>query len=765
MGTWNKSSCVCCAQNCGLELQVENNRIVKVRPDKDNPRSAGYVCRKGLKVAHYQHNLDRIKHPLKRVGAGFEEIPWDRAIDEIASRLKGIVGQYGPKALAYMGGGGQACHFEAAFGVRLLRALGSKYHYNALGQELTGLFWVTGRTLGRQYQVMVPDEHDTDMLVAVGWNGWMSHQMPQARRHLKRIADDPEKLLVVIDPRKSETAERADMHLALRPGTDALMTRAMISIILQEGWHNTDYIAHHVSGFEEIRPWFEGLDAKAALNVCELEFEEVRDFCRLFATRKSSLHPDLGVLMNRHSTVVSYLQVILLTICGRIGAPGGNLLVGSLMPLGSHSDESDPKTWRTVQSGFPAIMGVFPPNVMPEEIVSDKADRLRAVIVSGSNPLRSYADTTAYERAFKELELLVTVEVAMSETATLSHYVLPARSAYEKWDASFFSWTYPEIFFQMRKPVVEPEGSPLEESEIFVRLADKLGLIPDIPETLYDAARRDRLEFGSKLMQYAASEPEARRVLPFVLAKTLGKELGSMNMAALWGLLQTAPKSFREHAARAGFTSGITMGEEIFKAILDHPAGLWIGKCDPRNGLEAVRTENGRINLYIPELADWVQSIDSQTEAQALEPNPGYPLILVGGRHFDYNANTIMRDPAWNEGKRACTVLIHRTDAEKSGIRDREMVRVVTEAGSEDIEAELSDRARPGQVVIPHGFGLVYDGQKYGANVNRLAKSSNRDRLAGTPLHKFIPCRVERAESSSAVRKRDPDEMPSYTNS
>jgi anaerobic selenocysteine-containing dehydrogenase len=743
MGSWRKTTCVCCAQNCGIEVLVEDNRIVKVKPDKDNPRSEGYVCRKGLKVSHYQHNLDRLKHPLKRVGQSFVEIPWEQAIDEIALKLRSIIDQHGPQALAYMGGGGQACHFEAAFGVRLLRGLGSKYHYNALAQELTGLFWVIGRTLGKQYQVLIPDEKNTDMLVSVGWNGWMSHQIPQARRHLKRISDDPDKLLVVIDPRKSETAELADIHLALRPGTDALMTCAMISIILDEGWENTDYIDQHVSGLDVIRPWFEKFDAKAALKVCELEYEEVREFCRLFATKKSSLHPDLGVLMSRHSTVVSYLQIILLAICGRIGVPGGNMLAGALMPLGSHSDERDPRTWRTVETKFPAIMGVFPPNVMPEEILSEKPERLRAVIVSGSNPLRSYADTTAYEKSFKELELLVTVEVAMSETAALSHYVLPARSAYEKWDASFFSWNFPGIFFQMRRPIVEPEGDSLEESEIYVRLADRLGLIPDIPQTLCDAACGDRLQFGMALMQYAAAEPKSQRVLPFVLAKTLGKELGSMNLAALWGLLQTAPKSLREQAARAGFNPGMTMGEEIFNAILEHPEGLWIGKCDNENGLEAVRTEDKKINIFIPELVDWVLSIDAETEAKALEPDSMYPLLLVAGRHFDYNANTIMRDPAWNQGKQTCTLLIHPEDAARIGIQDGRMVKIMTEAGSEEIEAEVTEKARPGQVVIPHGFGLVYNGQTYGTNINRLTKNTNRDRLAATPLHRYIPCNVE----------------------
>jgi anaerobic selenocysteine-containing dehydrogenase len=743
MGSWHKTSCVCCAQNCGLEVEVEDNRIVKVKPDKDNPRSEGYVCRKGLKVAHYQHNLDRLKHPLKRVGEGFQEIPWDQAIDEIASKLRNIVDRHGPKALAYMGGGGQACHFEAAFGVRLLRGLGSKFHYNALAQELTGIFWVIGRVLGKQYQVMLCDEQNTDMLVAAGWNGWMSHQMPQARRHLKRISDDPEKLLVVIDPRTSETAERADIHLALRPGTDALLTKSMISIILDEGWHNEDYIARHVTGFDEIRPWFEGFDAKAALQVCELDYEKVREVCRLFATRKSSLHPDLGVFMNRHSTLVSYLHLILLAVCGRIGVPGGCVLAGSLMPVGSHSDERDPKCWHTVETAFPEIMGYFPPNVMPEEILSEKPDRLRAVIVSGSNPLRSYADTTAYEEAFKKLDLLVTIEVAMSETAVMSDYVLPASSAYEKWDAAFFSWNYPEIFFQMRRPVVEPADGLLEESEIFVRLADKLGLIPDIPQSLYGAAQGDRMMFGMAFMQYVASEPKAQKVLPFVLAKTLGKELGSNNLAALWGLLQTAPKAFRENAARAGFDAGLGMGEQIFKTLLERPEGMWIGKCDADNGLEAVRTEDGNISVFIPELDDWLKSVDVESEAKALSTNPEYPLILVGGRHYDYNANTIMRDPSWNEGKRGCTVLMHPTDAQKIGIEDGRMVKVITEAGQEELETSVTDSARPGQVVIPHGFGLTYDGQVHGANVNRLAKNTHRDRLAGTPLHRYIPCRVE----------------------
>ena len=233
---------------------------------------------------------------------------------------------------------------------------------------------------------------------------------------------------------------------------------------------------------------------------------------------------------------------------------------GSLMPIGAHSDERDPKTWRTAATDFPAIMGIFPPNVMPEEILADGPDRLRAVFVSGSNPLRSYADTTAYEQAFAALDLLVVIDVAFTETASLAHYVLPAKSAYEKWDGTFFAWNYPGIFFQMRRPVVESEGDCLEESEIMTLLAERLGLLPEIPQKLQDAASGDRLNFGMQLLAFAQSEPRAMKFMPFILGKTLGKALGSVNLAALWGLLQVAPKSFRENAAPCWFQSWAANG-------------------------------------------------------------------------------------------------------------------------------------------------------------------------------------------------------------
>jgi anaerobic selenocysteine-containing dehydrogenase len=745
MGTWHKTGCVLCAQNCGLEALVENGKIVKVKPDKKNPRSQGYICRKGLNVRYHQYPSGRLTEPLKRVGDRFEPIPWAAAIDEIATKLGGLVKTHGPRCLAYMGGGAPGGQFEAAFALNLIRGLGSQYYYSSAGQEFSGHWWVTGRVFGRQYNIAIPDEHATQMLVAWGWNGMLSHQMPRAPIVLKEFSKDPERLLVAIDPRKSETAAIADIHLAVRPGSDALLMKAIIAIIVREGWEAKKYLSENVKDWDKVKAWFENFDVTADLAVCGLEEKTVRDLARLMTTKRWCVHPDLGLYMGRHSTLNSYFLHILGAVCGIFGVRGGNLIPGMFVPMGFHADERNKKTWRTVATNMPpAAAGSYPPNVMPEEILNDHPERLRAVMVSACNPLRAYADTTAYEQAFEKLDLLVVNEIVMSETARLADYVLPCRSFYESWDGSFAPLTYPDVFFQMRRPVVDPPGACLEAGQIFTLIADKLGLVPEIPDSLHTAAGEDRLGFGAKLMDWASDKPEAIARMPFVLAKTLGREWGSANLAALWGLLMTAPKTFGQNAARAGFEAGIDQAERIFQAILDTPQGLWVGQADEKNNLSGLRTPSGKLELFIPEMADRAQALDAAAEKVGLTLPDEFPLVLNAGRHMSFNANTLLRNPAWNKDKRACTIAVNADDAKALGLTDGQQVRITTSAGTDVGELEVSDQVRPGMVLIPHGFGLIYEDKVYGINVNRLTKNTHRDFL-GTPLHRFIPCRLEAA--------------------
>ena len=742
MSEWQKTSCVLCFNNCGLEVITEGNKIVKARGDKENPRSQGYLCRKGASIAYFQNNPERLRFPLKRVGDRFERISWDKALDEIADKLKEIVQAHGPRSIAYMGGGGQGCHFETAFGLRFLSGLGSKNHYSPLAQELTGFFWVNGKAFGRQYMHSFPDIQGSDFLVFWGANPMVSHDIPNAPVAIRNKKKEPGFLMAVVDPRVTETAKLADIHLRLRPGTDALLFKAMIKILLTEGLVAKDYLAARVDGFEAIRSRFDDVDIRDYCRICGLDTGAVGEFTHLFATRKSALRSDLGILMGRHSTLNSYLELILLTLTGRIGSQGGNVFLGHLMPMGSHTPEEDPRTWRTVVTNIPLIMGVFPPNVMPEEIDNDHPERIRALIVSGSNPLRSYADTSAYEKAFGKLDLLVTVEVAMSETAVLSHYVLPARSGYEKWDGTFFQWNYPDYYFDMRRPVVQPDGEQVEEADIYIELAERFGMIPDVPSKLRELAK-DRPRFAVALMEYMSAHPEAEPWLPYILAKTLGEELGSKNLALLWGLLARFPMMHPEEVTRAGYQIGPMTGEEIFRKILKTPGGVRIGAVDTENNLSLLKTPDKKIHIHFPGMESWIKEVTPGAEEGQLV-NKSYPMVLMAGNHMEMVANTIMRDPAWNEGKRPCTVRIHPKDAEELGIHDKDLALIETEAGSAKIEAEVTDSSYRGQVVVPHGFGLVHGGEARGINVNQLAPAKHRDRLAATPLHRYIPCRVRK---------------------
>lgn len=750
--SWKKTTCVMCAVQCGLEVEVEGNRIVKVRPDKDSPVSEGYVCRKGMKVAYHQHNADRVLYPMKKVGNKYERLSWDQAVSEIAAKLKGVLQQHGPRSLASVGGGGEFNFYPLRFMGGFVHGLGSKYVYSSANQEFAGRYWAHGLTMGSQMLDLTPDYENAEMLMAIGWNGMMSHHIPQARRVLTRISKDPDKLLVVIDPRLSETAKIADIHLALRPGTDALLLKSMIAIILKEGLYNQDYINKHVDGFNEILPWFTGFDVDAALKVCELDYDQVLKVCREFAKRRSCLRDDLGILMNRHSALNSYLLVVLLAICGRIGVPGGDYLGGGKL----YSDPNDPRTWRTAVTNIPAIAGMFPPNVMPEEIANDRPDRLRAAFVLASNPLRSYADTTAYEEAFRRLDLLVVADISMTETAALAHYVLPCRTTYESWAPAAMDAILParvepgdmangkgllKVYSRLRQPVVEVEGEQKEAGEIFTLLADAMGLVPELPESLYQAGS-SLTKYRDALVGYLMEHPENAMRVPFIVAKTLGKSIGSAHLATYFTTFLQRSPARQEEGARAGFEAGPDQGLAIYQAILDHPEGVLVGIQDSGKNIGKVAAKEHKIQLHVREIEEWIKEINPAAEEARLKADSRFPLILMAGRHMDMNANTMMRDPAWNEGRRACTLAMNPADAQKHGFSNGQMVKVITEAGEEDLDLEVTEDARKGQVVIPHGFGLVYNGEKFGANVNRLTKNTHRD-FVGTPMHRYVPCRVE----------------------
>lgn len=746
MGEWKHTSCVFCAQNCGLEVEIENNRIIKTRGDKANPRSQGYCCRKGLSMQHYAHNADRLEYPLKKINGHHERISWEQAIDEISAKLLSIKDEFGGNTISYMGGGAVGGQMEAGLGLKLLNALGSRNYYSSLTQEFSNVYWVDGRVIGRQGTASQPDTHHADTLVAWGWNGWMSNQEPQARQLILGIEKAPDKHLIVIDPRVSETAEHADIHLQLKPGTDTMLLKAMIRIVLDNGWDDKAFITEHVSGWEETAPFFDGFDAKRAVTeVCGLDYETVVNAARLIATTKSCIHPDLGIYMNRNSTINSFMIYILRIITGRMCVEGGQQIPAMLYGMGSHTDERNPKITRTARHGMFPVCGVFPPAIFPDEVLGENTDHLRAVIVSACNPLRSYPDTKAYEKAFRALDLSVCIDVAYNETARECDYVLPCLSYMETYDTVCFNYSFPELYFQMRQPVLKPLSPESREgSHIMLELMRKMNMLPEVPQSVRDAANDSITAYCMELMMWIQENMEHMRMLPAIIADTLGPALGSYNQAMIVALLIGSGTAFKVGATAMGYPDGddLSFTEAVFEDIKNHPEGLILARfhCD---NFRMLKTEDKRLNLRIEELDEQMKNATIENEISRLAPDPDFPMYLHSGLHHETVINTILRNPAWNKGRDADNMFINAQDANRLGLSDGDRVRITTRASSAELRVEISPHAAENFVYIRQGRGLIYDGVKYGVNVNELVASNDCDEMY-TPMHRRIPCRVEK---------------------
>src|SRR5688572_23177985 len=245
---WKRTACILCECNCGLEVELggdDGRHLVKLRGDKRHPSSQGYACEKPHRLDHYQHGRDRLTSPLRRRADGtFEEIDWDTAIREVAARLAAVRDTHGGEAIFYYGGGGQGNHLPGSYATATRRALGMRYRSSALAQEKTGEFWVSHRMLGSATRA---DFEHCDVALFLGKNPWHSHSIPRARTTLKAISQDPARTLIVVDPRRTETAELADLHLAVRPGTDASLLAALLAILVEEDRIDRAFLTTHVA--------------------------------------------------------------------------------------------------------------------------------------------------------------------------------------------------------------------------------------------------------------------------------------------------------------------------------------------------------------------------------------------------------------------------------------------------------------------------------------------------------------------------------------
>ncbi|MDE0701419.1 MAG: molybdopterin-dependent oxidoreductase [Acidimicrobiaceae bacterium] len=743
---WHQTACMLCSINCGVEIKIDDRRITRVRGDKAHPGSRGYTCEKALRLDHYQNGKDRLSAPLRRRTDGtYEEIDWDTAIREVAAGLAKVRDEHGGEKIFYYGGGAQGNHLPGGFSGATRKALGMRYQSNALAQEKTGEFWVDGQLYGAMSCHTSPDFHHTDCAVFVGKNPWHSHGFPRARVTLKEISNDPGRHLIVIDPRRTETADLADIHLQVRPGADAWLLGAMLKILVGEGLADRKWLARHANRFDDLTEMLSIVDIEQWCEKAGVPSAEVRHATTTIANAKScAIFEDLGIQMAPHSTLNSWLEKLIYILTGNFGNKGGMNLhtrMGKLAGGGSRG--------QSPVGGHRILGGLIACNHIPGEILTDHPDRFRAMIVESSNPIHSLADSQRMREAFGALDFVVVIDVAMTETAREADYVLPACSQYEKWEATFFTTEFPDNYFHLRQPIFEPLEGTLTEAEIHRRLCRELGAYDDEDlEPLKAAAAQGREAYGEAFFATLADNPELGKYTPVVLYETLGPALGEGNevAAVMWGLSQIFVSQDPEAARRAGIEGeGLALGDALFEKIFTSASGMVFSTDPYEQTWERMRTPDHKINLMIEELQEEFASL-ATTDPR--DQTDDYPFVLSAGERRSYTANTAIRDPQWRRKKPGTGLRINPEDAESLGLDDGGKVRLTTKRGETVTEIEISSTLQPGHVSLPNGQGLTYpsvaDDTDLGISPNELTSEEDRDWFAGTPWHKHVRARLEK---------------------
>jgi anaerobic selenocysteine-containing dehydrogenase len=756
-GDWKQNACSLCYVNCGIEVKTEGRAIVRVRGDKAHPHTAGYLCQKAQRLTWLGNHADRLTSPLRRRPDGTHEaIDWDTALGEIATRLQAIrdadrtAGR--PGSFAYYGGGGQGNHSGGAYGTSLMKWMGSTRYFNALSQEKTGDAWVNGKMFGSQICHTAEGIEDCDLLVVIGCNPWMAHGFRNARNRVNEIKNDAGRKMIVIDPRRTETADVADLHLPLRPGTDAFLLGAMIAMVIERNGHDAAWLVDHTEGLDEVATALAKVPVAEWVAHADVPMADVeRAVDMILAAEAMTVRVELGIQQGRHSTLNSYLEKLLFLVTGNFGRPGTNTLHSWLAPLMANS-----KGQRSEITGIEYIGGLLPPNTLPEEVMTDHPHRIRALWVESGNPANTAANTAAVEAAIRACELSVVVDVAYTETAALADYVLPAASQHEKWEYTLFTLEWPTNYFHVRRPLFDPLPGTLPESEIYARLFERLGVLPDatVLAELTDIAANDRQQLLPRAFEVMATHPGLSDIAPVLLYRTLGATLpdGAGHVAPLWFACHRAASSMETAVQRAldTDTSGFDLGETLFERALHSPSGFAFSRHEQDEVWQLVKRD--RIQLAIPELLEWMGRLDPADE----QPDPEYPFSLVNGQRRSHNANQILRSPAWRKSDPDGALRIHPADLDDLGAGNDAWLAVVTATGRIVVRAEVDDSMRKGQVALPHGFGMSYPDGKggrvtNGPRINQITATHDRDPIAGTPHHKNVPVRLEMATAEEAA--------------
>ncbi|MEM9069493.1 MAG: molybdopterin-dependent oxidoreductase [Myxococcota bacterium] len=709
-----RTFCRICEAHCGLVVDVEDEKVRKVAPDRDHPVSQGYVCVKGLALDALHEDPDRLNYPMKRVGDRFERITWAQALREIGTKVKALRAAHGDRSIAHYAGNPTYFSFQnVLFSAAFLEALGSPNHFASHSIDANPKFDVSTQIYGLSIVQPVPDLDHTELFVCLGSNPVVSQmsivQLPNSLARLRAIEARGGRV-VIVDPRRTETAAKVGEHLAIVPGTDVYLLLAMLHVIAHEEDRidraRLRSVARGVDAFcEAALPW----TPERAAAITGIDAATIRELSLAFVNAKGAcLYMSTGVNMGPFGSLAYWLLQGLHLVAGQLDRRGGLLVpegafdafrLAKVLGLGA----ADPH--RTLVSDWHRVAGAFPTAALAEEIETDHPERIRALFVSCGNPVHS-APGRDLERALGRLELVVSIDLYRNETAKYADYLLPATDMLERSDFPV-SWTMLQIdpHAQYTPAVVSPKFERREEWRIFSDLAVACG------------AR--------------ALGPSLCQIVPRVnaLLRPLGREMTPDHLLALllrWGG-QTTLKTLRK------IPEGV--------ALRPNQPGSFLGK--------RVFTRDRRVHLDAPRLLADLPRLETYARSVVERDDR---LFLIGRRQrkshnsWMHNLPRIRPEPAPH-------ALLHPDDAAAREVEDGTLIIVEGPEGSVSLPARITSDVARGVIAIPHGWGHAGAGLSFastlgGGNINKVIPGGEME-ISGQAIMLAHRVRVRADESGT----------------
>jgi len=728
-------TCHLCEATCGLELHLDGREITLVRGDRADVFSHGFLCPKGTALKQLEADPDRVRQPLLRDGERFREVSWDEAFEAIDTGLSPLRERHGNDALAIYLGNPNAHNLAGlVYNRAVLQAAGTRNVYSASTVDQMPKQVSAGMMFGAALSIPVPDIDRTDYLLILGANPFASNgslmtapDMPGRLRNMRARGGK----LVVVDPRRTKTAEEADEHLPIRPATDALFLLALVEVLFADDLVDLGAVAPYVNGLDDVRDVAREFTPESVEHVCGIDAATIRRTAHELARAPAAaVYGRIGTCTQEFGTLTSWLVDVLNVCTGNLDRPGGAMF--TLPATGGANTGGTPGKGRGATfgrrrsrvRGLPEFYGELPVVCLAEEIETPGEGRVRALITVAGNPAVSTPDAARMQRALASLDFMVSLDMYVNETTRHAHVILPPEPELARghYDLALYSLAIRNVA-NYSPPLVELAGGEVPEWRTMLRLA---GVLAGMGAHADADALDDGIVAGlvHKAVTRSGSNVEGRAADELVqaLAARRGPE------RVLDFMLRTGPYG-------DGFGAD---PDGLSLAVLEaHPHGVDLGHLQPRIP-EMLRTPSGMIELAPRACVDDVERL--RAARLRLDSSNGV-LVLVGRRDLRSNNSWMHNLPVLVKGKARCTVHVHPEDAQRHGVRDGHEVRVRSSAGEIVLPVEITDSVRPGVVSIPHGWGHDTDGAQMqtaarnaGANSNVLSPGDLYDPLSGNAV-------------------------------